>query len=86
MGFKTLILVAWKPIFSQQPSDEDIELSASRALCLPRCCYAPTLMIMDRTSDPISQPQLNVVLIRVAMVMVSVHNNKTLTKTIGDWF
>jgi hypothetical protein len=39
-------------------------------------------MIMDRTSKTISQLQLNVVLIRVALVMVSVHSSKTLTKTI----
>jgi hypothetical protein len=32
-------------------------------------------------SEPVNQPQLNVVLIRVAMVTVSVHNSKTLTKT-----
>ena len=36
---------------------------------------------MDRTSEPVSQPQLNVVLKRLALVMVSVHNSKTLTKT-----
>ena len=38
-------------------------------------------MIMDRTSEPVSQPQLNVVLIRVALVMVSVHSSKTLSRT-----
>jgi hypothetical protein len=38
-------------------------------------------MIMDRTSEPVSQPQLNVVLVRLALVMVSVHSSKTLTKT-----
>ena len=36
-------------------------------------------MIMD--SEPVSQPQLNVVLTRVALVVVSVKSNKTLTKT-----
>jgi hypothetical protein len=36
---------------------------------------------MNLTSQPVSQPQLNVVLIRVALVMVSVHSSKTLTKT-----
>ena len=30
------------------------------------------------TSKPVSQPQLNAVLIRVALVMVSVHSSKTL--------
>ena len=36
---------------------------------------------MGWTSKSISQPQLNVVLIRVAFVMVSVHSSHTLTKT-----
>jgi hypothetical protein len=40
-------------------------------------------MIMDLTSEPVSQPQLNVVFIRLALVMVSVHSSKTLTKTVG---
>jgi hypothetical protein len=38
--------------------------------CLPRCCYAPTLMILDSISEPISQPPIYVVLIRVALIMV----------------
>jgi len=33
---------------------------------------------MDWTSEPVSQPQLNVVLMRVALVMLSVHSSKTL--------
>ena len=32
-------------------------------------------MIMDSTSEPVSQPQLNVVLIRIALFMVSLHSN-----------
>jgi hypothetical protein len=36
---------------------------------------------MDWNSEPVNQPQLNVVLIRVALVMVSLHSSKTLTKT-----
>jgi hypothetical protein len=35
---------------------------------------------MGWTCGPISQPQLNVVLMRVALVMVSVHSSQTLTK------
>jgi hypothetical protein len=62
--------------------DEDVELSALPAPCLNIYCHAPTLMIMDLTSEPVSQPQLNVVFIRLALVMVSVHSNKTLTKTV----
>jgi hypothetical protein len=50
-------------------------------LLLYHACHAPALMIMDGTSKPVSQPQLNIVLIRVAFVMVSVHSSKTLTKT-----
>jgi hypothetical protein len=81
VGFKTLILAAWKPVFSSLPLDEDVELSAPSAPCLPGCCHAPTLMIMDGTSESVSQPQLNVVLMRVALVMVSVQSSKSLTKT-----
>jgi len=40
-------------------------------------------MIMDCTSEAVSQPQLNIVLIRVALVMVSVHSSKTLTNIGG---
>jgi hypothetical protein len=40
-------------------------------------------MILDSTSEPVSQLQLNVVLLRVDMVMVSVHSSKTLTKAEG---
>ena len=35
----------------------------------------PALMIMDWTTEPVSQPQLNVVFIRVALVVVSLHSN-----------
>jgi hypothetical protein len=56
-------------------------LSAPRVPCLSGCCHAPTLMITDWTSEPVSQPQLNVVLIRVALVMLSLHSSTTLTKT-----
>ena len=82
VGNETLLLTTQETVFSQGPSDEDAELSAPPAPCLPGRCHALTLMIMDRTSEPVSQPQLNVVLIRVALVMVSVHSSKTLTKII----
>ena len=36
---------------------------------------------MDWTSEPVSQSQLNVLHIRVALLMVSVQSSKTLTKT-----
>jgi hypothetical protein len=43
MGFKILLLAAWKLVFHWKLSDEDVELSALPALCLPGCCHAPTL-------------------------------------------
>jgi hypothetical protein len=35
----------------------------------------PTRTIIDRTSEAVSQPRLNVVLMRVALVMVSPHSH-----------
>jgi len=64
-------------------ADEDVDLSAPPTPCLPRGCHVPTLMIMDWTSEPVSQPQSNVVLIRLALVMASAHSSKTLTKTLS---
>ena len=46
VGFKTLLLAAWKSIF-YQPSDEDVELLAPPTPRLPGCCHVPALMIMD---------------------------------------
>ena len=40
-------------------------------------------MIMDLISEPVSQPQLNV-LIRVALVMGSVHSGKTLRQLVTE--
>jgi hypothetical protein len=60
-------------------SSVEIDTQASRA----NETQNNALIIMDRTSEPVSQPQLNVVLIRVVWVMVSVHCSKTLTKTKG---
>jgi hypothetical protein len=47
MGFKTLVIDAWRPVVPLQPSDEDVELSAPPAPFLPGCCHVLTLMIMD---------------------------------------
>jgi hypothetical protein len=47
VGFKTLFLAAWRPVFSYLLLDEDVELSASPATSLPGCCHVPALMIMD---------------------------------------
>ena len=41
-------------------------------------------MIMDLTSEPVSQDQLNVVLIRIVLVMVSIHSSKILTNKYRD--
>ena len=68
-------------VSSSLPSEQGVELSAPPAPWLSGCCHALILMIMDWTSNPVSQHQLNAVLIRVAMVMVSVYSSKTLTKT-----
>ena len=88
VGNETLLLTTWGSVF-QQPSDEDVELSATPAPCLPGCCHARTLRIMGLTSEPVTQPQLNVILIRIAVIMVSVLSSKTLSKTGGkesfDW-
>jgi hypothetical protein len=78
MGFKTLTLAAWKPVFHLQASDEDVELSAPPMPCLPGCCHAPALMIMDWTSEPVSQPQLGFVLYKTCLGMVSAHSSKAL--------
>jgi hypothetical protein len=77
VGFKTLVLAAWKSVFSSLPLEQYVELSALPTSCLPGCYHVPALMIMDCTSEIVSQPQfLSVVLIRVALVMVSVHSNE----------
>ena len=46
VGFKTLILIAWKPAFYQQPSDEDVVLSAPAVPCLPGYSHFPALVKM----------------------------------------
>ena len=83
--FETSLLASWMPVFSNWPSDEDVELSAPPEPCLPWHCHAPALMIMDCTSEPVGQAQLNGLLLRVAMVIVSVYSSKTLTKTYYIW-
>jgi hypothetical protein len=48
-----------------------------------RMFHFSAFMIMDRTSESVSQPQLNVTLIRVALVMVPVHSSKILMFSIN---
>ena len=80
--FQTLILSAQRPVLPAcQPSEEDVDLSASPAPCLPGSCHASTLMIVDWTYDLVNKPQLNIFQIRLALVMLSVYINKTLTNT-----
>jgi hypothetical protein len=47
VGFNALVLAAWKSVFHQQPSYENVELSAPLAPGLPGCCHVPALMITD---------------------------------------
>ena len=62
VDFKTLMLAAWKPVISCLHSEQNLDLSAPPTPCLPELCHAPSLMTMDKTSGPVSQPQLNAVL------------------------
>jgi hypothetical protein len=41
-----LLLIIWEPVF-YWPSDENVELSAPPAPCVPGCYHALTLRIMD---------------------------------------
>ena len=43
----------------------------------------PAMMTMDQTSETVSQTQLKFSFVRVAMVMVSLHSNRTLTKALN---
>jgi hypothetical protein len=45
MSFNTLVLAAWKSVFSYQLSDEDVELSATPAPSLSGLYPAPALII-----------------------------------------
>jgi hypothetical protein len=72
------LLVKFHKAGSWNPGVRSQDLPAP---CLPGYCHVPALIRMDRTSEPVSHPQLNVVLMRVTLVMVSVHSSKTLTKT-----
>jgi hypothetical protein len=62
VGFKTLVLAAWKPVFSCLFSEQDVEVTASPAPCLPGSSEASAFIIMDRNSERVKEPQLNVIL------------------------
>ena len=55
MGFETLLLTMWDPVFYCLPSEQDVELSAPLAPCLPGCSHASCL---SDNSKPVSQPQM----------------------------
>jgi hypothetical protein len=45
VGFMTLILVAWNSVLCYQPSNENVELSASPVPYLPGFCHVSFLII-----------------------------------------
>ena len=63
------------------PADQGVELLAPPTPCLPACCHAFCHDNNELNLSTISQHQLNVFLIRVAVFMVSLHSNKTLSET-----
>ena len=54
VGFKTLILTPWNPVFCLL-SEQDVALLAPPTPCLPGCCHVPALIVMEWTSKPVSQ-------------------------------
>lgn len=50
-----------------------------------RSCY-PSMTIMDQTSETVSQPQSELCFRRVAVGVVSLHSNRTVTKTEHEIF
>jgi len=46
VDFETLLLATWELVFCL-PCEQVVELPALPVLCLPGCCYALALMIMD---------------------------------------
>ena len=51
-----------KIVFSGLPLDQDVALSPPPVPCLPGCCHASHHDDNELPSEPVSQPQLNVVL------------------------
>ena len=76
---RTLILAAWMSVFQMKLTFR------WRCRNLSSSCIMPAWILscshLDDTgliSEPVSQPQLNVIFIRLALVMVSLHSSKTL--------
>jgi hypothetical protein len=80
--WETILLAAWKTVFSYWPS---------KCRPLSSSCTMPAWMLpcfcLDNglNSEPVSQPQLNVVLIRVTLVTVSLHSSGNLAKAPSKW-
>jgi hypothetical protein len=53
-------------------------------VCLCATIFA-TIRVMVWTYETVSKPSLNAFLIRVTTILVSLHNNRTLTKTGTGW-
>lgn len=66
----SLLSIDWDLVLTYFPST----MPAMPAVTLPR------MLIMNQASDTVSQPQLNVSFIRVALVMLSLLRNGTVTK------
>ena len=64
VGFETLLLAKWEPVWL--PLDEDVELSAPPAPCLHGHCHASCLDANEINLKTCKQPQLNVILYKIA--------------------
>jgi hypothetical protein len=73
VGFETFLLASWKSIF-QLPLEQEAELSATPAPCLPGHCHA-----FHHEDNGLNLWTYNPAQVkRIALNMVSVHSSKTL--------
>ena len=85
VGFETLLLGAWEIVLSCCPSNKDVKLLTIPVPCLPENCHAPTLMIMDGTSEPVSKFQLNVFLYKSCLdLFTAIEILRHLAKTLSN--
>lgn len=49
----------------------------------PACHHAPTMIVMDSPSETVSEPPVKCFLLQVALVIVSLHSNSTVNKTLS---
>ena len=81
-GFKVIILAPRKQFFSCLTlEDWTITSSCTIHVWVLPCSY---LYLMDWTFKHVSQTQLNIVLMKSALVIMPVHSTKILTKTLGQ--